>query len=138
MADKLDREDEREESLSNALEPFLPVARQFVENQAKTVQLQSEVQKMQVENQFQLSNNQETKRFEFATAKLEFKKFQYQRQFLLVIFTTTLIGCVTGVLLYRGETAAALLVVSHAAALAAGWLGGAGYQKTAQNENKPK
>lgn len=120
MSDKLLQiEPEKEESLSQVIEPFLPLAQQFVENQKEDLRFKHEAQKMEMQN-----------KLEFSKESLQFKKFQYQRQFVLLMTLLAVVSGLCGVLLYRGETNAALLIFSHTAALLAGWLGGAGYSKS--------
>ena len=127
MNDKITPKEESQESLAEVIKPIVPLVEQYLTTQ-------SEVAKMQVNQNFEMSKLKEGNQFEFAGKKLEMERTKRTQDYIFVLLVLGAVFGISFFLLYRGDTTSALLVISHAVAIAAGWLGGTGWEKGKKKE----
>ena len=84
---------------------------------------------MQVNQNFEMSKLKVGNQFEFAGKKLEMERTKRTQDYMFVLLVLGAVFGISFFLLYRGDTTSALLVISHAVAIAAGQLGGTGWEK---------
>jgi hypothetical protein len=110
---------EEDESLTRALQPFLPIAREFVKNQGEGLKLAQ----TQAGSMVKLQEN-----------ALTHEDKQRRRTFWLIILfllpiVLTVLGTAVGLIFYKGKDEAGILLLTHLAALIVGLVTGLGYQK---------
>lgn len=110
---------EEPEKLADILKPLVPLAMTALENTNK---------------ELELKNKQIEKQSEYAAKSLEFKQYRFNRSFILLLaITLGILSISTGIIFGLGEINSGLLVLSHVGAIVAGALGGAGWEKSKEN-----
>ena len=107
---------EEPERLADILKPLVPLAATALENTNK---------------ELELKNKQIEKQSEYAAKALEFKRYRFNRSFILLLAVTLgILSISAGIIFGLGDTNSGLSVLSHVGAIVAGALGGAGWEKS--------
>ncbi len=113
------------------LEPLIPLAEQLLNNYNRELEGRVKLHEKQME-----ANEMQAKRdFHYDKDALKFEQHKFDRQYVLVVIITVFVlATAGGLIFFRQNTEAGILLLSHVAALAIGLVGGAGWQKARKDD----
>lgn len=110
---------QQEQSLAEVMEPFMPLAKQYVENQSRQVELNHKI---------------EEKRVDLEREEQRFRYEQFSKSYWLVVFISVSIVVISaGITFYLEQIDKGLLILSHVGSIVAGILAGTGWKRSQQS-----